>query len=74
MTAPIARLAFTWEALIDILRDYDCEQEAGLIARIMALAGQSEERLAEVWDEGVVFGWHSIELRTEKNPYRKAEL
>lgn len=35
----------------------------------LALARQ---HLAEAWDEGVAFGWHSTELRTDENPYRKA--
>lgn len=30
--------------------------------------------LANAWDEGVSFGWHLTELRTDENPYRKAGL
>jgi hypothetical protein len=41
-----------------------------------AVAERDEARqmLADAWDEGVSFGWHSTELRTDENPYRKAGL
>lgn len=44
------------------------------LAAVTAERDQARQMLADVWDEGVSFGWHSTELRTDENPYRKAGL
>ena len=54
--------------------DSQAEQLTGMASRFKDERDQARQMLADVWDEGVVFGWHSTALRTDENPYRKAGL
>lgn len=44
------------------------------LAAVTAERDQARQVLADAWDEGFQFGWHSTELRTDGNPYREAGL
>jgi len=63
------------EASEDYYRAENVLIEAAVaLAVVTAEPDQARQMLADAWDEGVSFGWHSTELRTDENPYRKAGL
>lgn len=33
-------------------------------------ADRAEARIAQIWDEGFAFGWHSDQFRFDENPHR----